>query len=310
MPRGTKNCPICGMGTGPKSYECPNPTCNHVYRERTVEKLMVASPPAIHAAASPGPEKARSTYKAAVPRITCLTSDINLDPAGHFDDMLDRENQISRIIRAAGTAIKSGFRITNHALLYGPPSSGKSSFLRRFKKMVGEEHVYEINAGTSTQAGILNDLEAHSNIRFIILKEFDKLKGNGDEYKWLLPGMDEEKTVVKLTADGPRVIKTEALFLADCNNLKRIEGIMDGALYSRLSNQIYFPPIRDEDISKALQRYNRMVHGDDAWIPPVIEYVRRKYGMVDMRKMISLLTDGQDGWLDGSYEQELEASSF
>ena len=300
----TKFCPN-GHPAGPNKRVCD---CGHVFpiKGKSNGYIAIDSPPAIHAPA----ERVRSTYKAEVPRITCLTSDINLDPTGHFDDMLDRENQISRIIRAARTAITSGFKITNHALLYGPPSSGKSSFLRCFKKMVGEEYVYEINAGTSTQAGIINDLQTRSGIRFIILKEFDKLKGNGDEYKWLLPGMDEEKLVVKLNADGPTIVKTEALFIADCNNLKKIENIMDGALYSRLANQIYFPPIRDEDIAIALQRYNRMVHGDDAWIPPVIEYVRRKYGMVDMRKMISFLTDGQEGWLDGSYEQELEASSI
>lgn len=307
MPRGTKNCPLCGMGTGPKSYECPNPTCDHVYRERAVEKLMVASPPAIHA---PAEVKPRSTYKAAIPRITCLTSDINLNPTGFFDHMLNRENQLARVIRAARTAVESGFRITNGVLIYGPPSSGKSSFFRCFKNMVGEQFVYEIDATASTQAGIINDLQTHSNIRFIILKEFDKLKGNGDEFKWLLSGMDEEKKIRKITSDGPIEVKTEALFLADCNNLSRIERIMDGALYSRFVNKIYFPPISDDDIHVALQRYNQMIHGDDTWIPPVIDYVRRKLGMVDMRTMIGLLTDGREGWLDGTYEQELEASSI
>jgi hypothetical protein len=304
-----KLCKNCGSSAGPRTLVCKE--CNYSFPAKDQHNAMIAHvPPAIHAPASPVPQKVRSTYKAEIPRITLPLSDINLDPTGYFDDMIDRENQLSRTLRAARTAIESGFRITNHLLYYGAPSSGKTSFKDRFVRMVGDEYVYEIDATTSTQAGIIDDLQTRGEIKFILLSEFDKLKGNGDEFKWLLSGMDEKKKIRKLTANGPIEIKTEALFIADCNNLGRIERLMDGALYSRFVNKVYFPSISDDDIRIALQRYNRMVHGNDEWIPHVIDYVRRTMGMADMRTMIGLLTDGKDGWLDGTYEKELEASSF
>lgn len=313
-----KTCPKCAEQCGPRTLYCKK--CGNPYTKTLIKFGHIQKGAAVSVAA---PQQNvvvnnnivvtnRNPYKASVPVFSTPNSEINLDPRGYFDKMIDREAQTNIMISAARTAIETNFNIRNHILLSGLPANGKSSLIKCFIDMVGEENTYSVDATTSTQAGILSDLveRGPGGVKFLILNELEKVKNGGDEYRWLLGAMDERKELrVCNSKIGNIQMPFPVLVIADCNDIEKLKGFMSGALYSRFTNRVFCPRLSDESIFKAIQRYVKMINGKDEWIKPVIDYVRKEKGTDDIREMIAIVTDGRERITSGEYFNILRACS-
>lgn len=234
---------------------------------------------------------------------------INLDPSGYFDHLYDRESQINVLLSGSRTAIESDFKIRTHALFYGPAAGGKTSLTTAFINMVGEEHCYRIDATTSTQAGVLNDIiERGQFIKFLIIDEIEKCKE--EQLRWLLSIMDERGELRVNNAKLGFVQKSlPAFVIATTNDIDKVERFMSGALHSRFSDRIHCPRIRDETIFRAVKKYIDMINGDDSWIYPAVKYVREVEKTDDIRRMIAVAVNGRERLVTGEYQRILQSSS-
>jgi energy-coupling factor transporter ATP-binding protein EcfA2 len=249
-------------------------------------------------------------FKAAPTIFTGRNGRINLDPANHFKGLIDRENQLDVIFRSLKTADDTNFEVTPHVLISGPTGSGKSTLLRGLKSMIGEANYLDISAPNSTQAGIIGELleRDHSAIKVVFINELDKTKGKGDNYKWVLSAMDEERQIKVCNAHLNTIIPLHAIFIADCNSVDKVDQMQVNAVGNRFTTRVHCPRLSNDSLWRAVKKYTDLLpDANDGWIQPAIDYVTQEEGTDNVRRIITLACDGRDGWLDGSFANTLRS---
>lgn len=316
-----KTCPNCPQQNGPRTIYCK---CGYAY-EGTLKKFG-------HAVKGDNNKMAlrTNTNTTVVNNVTIknsphakvdisnipvrkVSSDtLNLNPAGYFDHLLERDAQLDILLGGVHTFVQTLDQtppIRSHLLLHGPAAGGKTSFTSAFMKMVGPEFCFQADCTTSTQAGILNELvDAATAPEFIILDEIDK--ADLDQFRWLLGVMDERAEIrVNNAKVGLIQKKMPSYVIATCNDIERVKRAMNGALASRFSDHVFCPRISDKAIHTSLKRYVEMVDGDERWIQPAIDFVRNVEKTDDLRRIQTVMLSGRDRLLDGSYQKILQAAS-
>lgn len=230
--------------------------------------------------------------------------EIPSDIAPYFAHIFDRDAQARLIYSSIMAAKASQFKVRNHCLLYGKPACGKTETLLAFEKILGAENVLKLDATSTSKAGAENLLLEHDSIPpVIILEEAEKC--NPTNLPWLLGIMDDRGEIIKTNARVGNVRKeAKCLILATVNNLHEFEGVMSGALASRFQHKIYFPRPSEAVLLKILQREVKAVNGNEAWIPPILDYLQNVENNNDPRRAKALL-DGRDKWLTGEYLSDL-----
>jgi hypothetical protein len=300
-----KSCPTCGTGNGPNAHACKG--CGHTFTKKvSVAHQMIAErPPAIVRTI-----EAKPAFVAPIPKFDPIGySDINFDPANFFSGLVERESQINITCSAIRTAVMTDFEITNSLLFHGPSSAGKTSFMTAICHMVGQRHCFRVDAKTATKAGMINELMARgSTTKFLCVDEIEK---NLPAFSWLLPVLEEHTLrVINANQDNPVVMRLPVLGIFTCNDVERLRAFESGALYSRMINKIYCPPISDESLFAVLQPYADRVDISDKAIKNVIDYVRSAGGGNDIREMKGVLMDGGKRWENGEYADILRSTNI
>jgi hypothetical protein len=247
-------------------------------------------------------ETASRTYKEA-PLI------VNLDRGDLFDHIYDRDSQIDVLLESLRLANDTEFQERHHSVLYGEPGCGKSEILLSVQKMLGVDGVdyLSIDATSTTKAGIEKHiLDADILPRVMFIEEIEKVEESGLRY--LLGIMDTRGEIRKMNAKiGHRVRQARMVVLATVNNITKFRAMLEGALASRFSDQIFCPRPDRKVLEMILRRDVRRYHFKEAYIEPALAYCFDQHGITDPRKVRTVCLKGREGLLDGSYQKKLDA---
>lgn len=234
-----------------------------------------------------------------------MTDKVSLDKA--FSHIFNRDAQIRVVHSAIEQAKLSNFANRFHCVLYGPPACGKTTIMRAFKTMLGNEGVMEFDATSMTQAGAEKILlESASLPRVLLLEEAEKTE---EKTLRFLLGLLDYRAEIRKTNFTVGNIRREVklLCIATVNDVDKFKSMMDGALYSRFSNKIYCPRPERELLDRILQREIMNANGKVEWVKPALDYCVDVEKTYDPRRIISVCLCGRDDLLTGKYQADLKA---
>ena len=225
----------------------------------------------------------------------------------NFTHLYGLDAQIGMVKAAIKRAIDTEFAKRFHVALIGPPGCGKTDIARCVKAMFGETAVWEFDATATTAAGVIKELsEADTLPRIILIEEIEKAPEAS--LQPLLALLDTRGEVRKVTARKKIQRDIQVLVICTVNNEERLMGMQAGAIYSRLMNRPHFREPDWDTLRLILTREIAEYGGDESWITATIAYCQ-KHSIRDPRQVIALCLCGAEGWLDGSYERMLDATS-
>lgn len=232
---------------------------------------------------------------------------INTDAGQHFAHLYERDSQIALVMSAIQAYVNSNYEDRFHAILYGPPSCGKTEILRSVARMLGEESVLVFDATSTTKAGAERTLLETAEIPpVLIVEEIEKT----DEHslRWLLGVLDHRAELRKITHRSTKSRSVKLLCLATANDIELFRKVMEGSLASRFSHHIYSGRPSREVLKKILLREIERSKGDVAWIDPALDWCLNEEGTNDPRRIITICLCGREKLLDGSYQKHLKAT--
>lgn len=238
-------------------------------------------------------------------------SEVELKEIGdHFAHIYNREAQVRLLYSALRAAVESGFENRFHAVLYGPPASGKTEILNAFAKILGEDAVLRFDCTSTTKAGAEKVLlEAETLPPILLAEEIEKT--SEDSLRYMLGLLDHRAEVRKTNYRiGMRQRTIKMLCLATVNDIDLFKSLMDGALFSRFSHKIYCPRPDREVLHRILLR-EILKPGKDGkpigkaeWIDPALDYAETE-GTDDPRRIVTICLSGGDDLLTGKYQKDL-----
>ena len=121
--------------------------------------------------------------------------------------------------------------------------------------------------------------------------------------------LDSRAEIRKVTARGKVQRDTRCFVIATVNNLAKFKALQAGALASRFPEQVHFKRPTRDTLARILTREIDKINGNSDWIKPCLDYcIDRKID--DPRTIISRCLCGGNGWLDGSYQEMLDATAM
>ena len=253
-----------------------------------------------------------------------------------FKDVYGAEAQINMIVTRMRNAINSDFRFRSHGLLIGLPGCGKSYTLMKAKDMFEDENAVLVIDGTAmTSAGVIDLLKDIETMpRFIFIEEIDKAPN--DAVSVLLGLMDKHGEIRKTTYRDKIEREARVCVFATANSLRKIQNMQEGALLSRFGNPITYNRADDAQLRMILHRelddldLHRCEKANGTgkrcgkcesckhrgkWIDITLDWCNKHHDemqadTLDPRFVIDLCLNGQDGLIDSSYLDDLEATSI
>lgn len=229
--------------------------------------------------------------------------EIPADFETYFDHLYGLDSHINTVKRSLSVAQRTTFAKRYHVALIGPPGCGKSDICETLASVLGNDAVMKFDATATTAAGAIKQLdEAEILPRVLIVEEIEKV--NAEALSFLLALMDMRGEIRKTTAKSKIVKDTKILVVATVNNHQLFDNMLAGALSSRFARKAWFHRPDADTIRRILQREINETEGDEAWIEPCMAYCEEK-DITDPRMIAALCLTGEDGWLDGTFYQEL-----
>lgn len=236
--------------------------------------------------------------------------DVNLTPTNEFDRIYGRQPQINRIMDALGLAKRTDWLKRHHSLLDGLPGSGKSEIMKAFSKMLGEENQAYLwfDATSMTKAGAIEEIiESEYVPPVLFIEEIEKCEELA--LRWLLGIMDVRGEIRRTNYRvGNQAKNVRMVVIATANDVRLLQGVMSGALYSRFQNNIYCPSPDRVIMQQILEREVKEINGERKWIEPALQFGFDKWGITDPRSIITICTCGADRLLTGDYQKDYEAT--
>lgn len=238
--------------------------------------------------------------------------DIIIDPANHFDRLFGREAQIRRVLAALSLAKATEYKKRPHLLFCGDPGGGKTEMTQCIQRMIGLENEawLRYDAPSMTKAGALEDLmtaaEAGKVPPILFLEEIEKVETD-HALRWLLGLMDDRGTIQRTNYRvGNQAKNVRMVVIATCNDVSLLKKVMYGALYSRFKgNVINFPYPNRETMQAILEReLIDIPEPNPCWIEKALEFGYDELGIRDPREIIAIMNVGQNGLINGMYQQD------
>jgi len=233
--------------------------------------------------------------------------EIRQDWQKFFSHIYDREYQINIVMSRIQAAIDSDWTNRFHNALVGEPAGGKTEVCRALKAMLGDSAVLELDATSTTQAGVIKELRDRTELpRVVLVEEIEK--ANFKELPWLLSMLDPRGEIRKLNFRSKILFQMRGLCIATINNWKLFKNVLEGALASRFGDPIFFPRPSEAILRKILTREVHRIRGNMAWIDPTIEFCKESK-ITDPRSALSICLSGKDMLLGaGDYQKMLRAT--
>lgn len=230
-----------------------------------------------------------------------------------FEGIYDRDAQLNVILSALRTAQLSNYNKRFHCLLYGPPGCGKTDMRERIGHALGRENsdYFVFDATNTTAAGAAKKFLSDPVLPPVMMIE-EIEKAEGENLRWLLGILDQRAEIRKINARGNRYKKAKVLCIATANDMRKLKGLMGGALASRFANKIFCPRPTRDILAKILRREMKEIPGSkEEWIEEALKYCvdipeNQKRYQNDPREIIPVCLCGADRLLDGSYQRDLD----
>jgi hypothetical protein len=262
-----------------------------------------------------------------------------------FEDVVGCGPQIRMLVARVKEALDSNFEYRSHALLIGKPGAGKSFTLLNAKDMFPQDGAIMWIDGTAmTSAGIIDALkDAETMPRFMFIEEIDK--ADAAACSVLLGVMDKHGEIRKTTYRDKVEKECRCVVFATANSMERMRKIADGALLSRFGgNPIVYQRAEDDALRiilhMELDRVGKAmcckpvekVQKDGStkevmcgtckeckrrnkWIDAALKFSNEQKTILvadtrDPRFIIDMTINGGDRLIDGTYQEDLLATSM
>lgn len=224
------------------------------------------------------------------------------------DHLYGVEAQTARLLAKVRAFVRDDFESRMHAVLIGRPGCGKTDMVKTLMAAIGEECFVEFDRTATTGAGAIKELDEVEVLpRFLFLDEGEKTTDTASNF--MLSLLDDRTEIHKVTARKKIQRQIKLMAIACVNDEEDWNRLCKGALASRFGEPIYFNPPDHAMLRKILEREIVKVNGgSDAWIDPCLTYCLQR-GWDQPRKVIALLKEGAEGWLDGSFQKVMDATT-
>lgn len=228
----------------------------------------------------------------------------------YFSHLYGLDAQISRVKRAIAATIRSDFNSRYNVVLVGDPGCGKSDIADSVGRALASddaESVWRLDATATTAAGTIKAISELETLPQVVLFEEAEKASEKVTEPWL-GILDQRGEVRKVTARSDIQRSARMMVISTVNDYEKFCAMNAGALASRHTVTIWFQRPSREVLAQILTREVQKVHGDFDWIAPTLDYCE-DHDISDPRAVIAHCMTGAEGWLDGSYVKELDATS-
>ena len=236
--------------------------------------------------------------------------EVSLEPAHYFDHLFGREPHIRRIHDALRVGVASNWAVRKHVILEGPPGTGKTALMQATAEMLGEENKAWLwmDATSMTKAGVMQEILGSPTVPPVFfIEEIEKCAE--PELRFLLGIMDDRGQVRRTNYRvGNQCKDVRMVVIATANDQELLQKMLAGALYSRFQNDIYCGPPSASMMRQILQREVKAVNGNLDWIDAALEFALDEWLLTDPREVINICVCGGDRLLDGSFQQDYNAT--
>lgn len=237
-----------------------------------------------------------------------VLGEINLVPGNHFERIYGRDAHIRRLMSVLRLAQRTGWTKRKNSLLDGPPGCGKSEIMMSTAQMLGKEgEAWRwFDATSMTKAGAIEEIMNSQVVAPVLfIEEIEKCEEAS--LRWLLGVMDTRGEIRRLNYRvGNQARNVRMVVIASANDVPLLKRVMSGALYSRFQNKIYCPPPNREIMNRILKREIVEIDGKEEWIEPTLQFGYDKWGIIDPREIINIMSVGGDDLLAGIYQKDHE----
>lgn len=239
--------------------------------------------------------------------------EVNLDPGNHFARLFARDAQIRRVLGALEVGKATDWNKRKNCLLSGEPGGGKTELMIATRNMLGKEGEAYLwfDATSFTKAGVLELLMSSPIIPPVLfIEEIEKCVE--EALRWLLGIMDIRGEIRRLNYRvGHEAKNVRMVVIASANDVGLLKRLLAGALYSRFQSKIYCPHPDKEIMRQILRRevedlQDAGMDANETWIEPAITFAYDKWGILDPREVIDIMSIGGERLLTGEAQDDLE----
>lgn len=237
-----------------------------------------------------------------------------------FSEVYDREPHI-RVIHDAFSDFLTNNTSRNHILLYGEPSSCKTTLMERFKDFYEFNYntcevIFFLDKTTMSKAGlentIIDKIDSGTLPKILAIEEIEK--GALENINCLISIMGSGRMTKNNAKIGNYNKECPVVIIASCNDIDQLASFQRGALLSRFSHKIY-NAIPDMDLmERILMDRVIKIGGNPLWVDKCIDLAynvwKREFGEFydkgNPRGVKSLLS-GRTRLMDNSFQNDLIA---
>lgn len=239
--------------------------------------------------------------------------EVNLKPGNHFARLFARDAQIRRVLGALEVGHATDWNKRKNCLLSGEPGGGKTELMIAARNMLGKEGEAYLwfDATSFTKAGVLEFLMKSPIIPPVLfIEEIEKCVE--EALRWLLGIMDIRGEIRRLNYRvGHEAKNVRMVVIASANDTGLLKRLLAGALYSRFQSKIYCPHPDKEIMRQILRRevedlQEAGMDASERWIEPAITFAYDKWGILDPREVIDIMSIGGERLITGEAQQDHE----
>jgi len=232
-----------------------------------------------------------------------------------FGHIYERSPHIRLMCDALQLAARTQFKTRNHILLYGLPACAKTILIQAFQSWLGHSFFLELSTPALTKAGLEDLLLSKANSGslppVIYTEEIEKTEPSN--VIPLLQVMDSRGAMQKTNArTGNVVVKVPCVVIATCNDVKLLQKVGDGALWSRFTVKLHCPRPGNQVMRMILEDECRAINGDPVWVDAIISFLNENRDKLqdgtDPRRAKSMLMGGER-LMDGTFFDDYMATN-